>query len=66
MLVKYVTKEGMVPSVFLYMFVEIAALNDVHFTHSSLMWVIARVVRKRLIHVRLLVESISTVLTMLC
>ena len=66
MLVKYVAKEGMVPSVFLYMFVEIAALNEGHFTHSAFIWVIAGMVRKMLIHVRLLVESISTVLTMLC
>ena len=66
MLVKYVTKEGVVPSVFLYMFVEIAALNDGHFTHSSFVWVIAWVVRNMFLHVRLLVESISTVLTILC
>ena len=35
MLVKSVTKEGMVSSVFLYMFVEIAVLNEGLFTHSA-------------------------------
>ena len=66
MLVKYVTREGIVPSVDLYMFVEMAALNKGCFTRRAFMWVIAGVVRKVLIHVRLLVESISTVLTVLC
>ena len=51
---------------FISMYVEIAALNKGHYTHSAFMLVIEGVVRKMLIYVRLLVESISTVLTALC
>ena len=51
MLFKYVTREGMVPSVVLCMFVEIVAQNEGHFTHSTFMWVIAVVVKKVFIHI---------------
>ena len=56
MLARYVTREGMVPSVVTFMNLDLAVLNNGCITHIAFIWVIAGVVGKvlKFIHVGLI------------